>query len=315
MKLKGEKVLRPVHPNAGIAADYRRKLDAMIAEMQRSYVYFLTARYRENEDRIKIAMDGERNRWARYVDPVDMRPLFRCDPTTVSDPLLALDTRPLPPGEWIIAMDANPARELAAELKRLGRRWQKRFDEAAPKVARWFSTAASVRSRRSLMKILKDAGIAVDFTMTRGMRDVLDATVQENVSLIRSIAQKYHTEVEGMVMRSVTAGRDQASLVEDLEKRFAITRRRAALIARDQNNKATAVFTRVRQQEVGIEEAIWLHSHGGHEPRPTHLANSGKRYKVAEGWFDPDPKVRRHIWPGELINCRCVPKSVVKGFS
>lgn len=265
MKRKGEKVLRPVHPNAGIAADYRRKLDALIAEMQRSYVYFLTARYRENEDRIKIATD------------------------------------------------ANPARELAAELKRLGRRWQKRFDEAAPKLARWFSTAASVRSRRSLMKILKDAGIAVDFTMTRGMRDVLDATVQENVSLIRSIAQKYHTEVEGMVMRSVTAGRDQASLVEDLEKRFAITRRRAALIARDQNNKATAVFTRVRQQEVGIEEAIWLHSHGGHEPRPTHVANSGKQYKISEGWYDP--AVKRYIWPGTEINCRCVSKPIVKGFS
>jgi uncharacterized protein with gpF-like domain len=74
-------------------------------------------------------------------------------------------------------------------------------------------------------------------------------------------------------------------------------------------------MNRARQEELGITEAVWLHSHAGKKPRPTHLANHGKRYNVAEGWFDPDPKVRKHIWPGELINCRCVSKSVVKGFS
>lgn len=313
MKRRGEKVLRPVMPNAGIAADYRRRIDRLIAEMQRSYVHFLTREYRANEDRIEIATDEQRKSWAQWVEPLDTRPLFRCDPTGLPDPLMALDTTPLPPGRWVLAMDASPARALEAELKKLGTRWQRRFNEAAPKLARWFATSASVRSRRTLMKILKEAGIAVDFTMTRGMKDVLQATVAENVSLIRSIASKYHTEVEGMVMRSVTAGRDAGSLAADLEKRFAITRRRAALIARDQNAKATATFTRVRQHEVGIERAIWLHSAGGHEPRPTHVANSGKPYKITEGWFDP--AVGRYIWPGTEINCRCVSKPIVKGFS
>jgi uncharacterized protein with gpF-like domain len=94
-----------------------------------------------------------------------------------------------------------------------------------------------------------------------------------------------------------------------------VTKRRAALIARDQNNKATAVFVRVRQKQAGIKKAMWLHSHGGKEPRKTHLANDGKLYDPQKGWFDPDPKVRRRIWPGELINCRCVSRSVVEGFS
>jgi uncharacterized protein with gpF-like domain len=89
----------------------------------------------------------------------------------------------------------------------------------------------------------------------------------------------------------------------------------AALIARDQNNKATAVFVRVRQKQAGITKAMWLHSHGGKEPRKTHLANDGKLYDPAKGWFDPDPKVRRHIYPGELINCRCSSITVVPGFS
>ena len=260
-----DKVLRPVHPNAGISAAYRTRLRALIDEMQRSYVYFLKAQYRENPPRL--------------------------------------------------AMDATPAVDLHRELSLLGRRWQRRIDSAAPKLAEWFSRSTERRSRASLLKILTDSGIAVEFKMTPTMKDAFDATLAENVALIKSIPRQFHTEVEGAVMRSVSAGRDIGQMVAELEARHDITRRRAALIARDQNNKATAVFARVRMQEAGVEEAVWLHSHAGKVPRKTHKANSGQRYKVAEGWFDPDPKVRRRIWPGELINCRCVPKPVVKGFS
>ncbi|WP_257785984.1 hypothetical protein [Burkholderia ubonensis] len=41
-----------------------------------------------------------------------------------------------------------------------------------------------------------------------------------------------------------------------------MTKRRAAFIAHNQNSKATATITRVRQEGLGITEAIWLHSHG-----------------------------------------------------
>lgn len=260
-----EKVLRPVHPNVGIAASYRKRLLRLLDKMARSYEHWLCACYRANEP--------------------------------------------------VMAQDATPAAELKKTLEGLGKRWQKQWDSAAPELAAYFRMSVEKRSSAALRRILKDAGISVKFKMTPAMRDIAQAVVTENVSLIKSIPQQYHTQVEGMVMRSVTAGRDLYQLARDLQKQFGVTRRRAALIARDQNNKATAVFTRARQLEVGINEAIWLHSHGGREPRPTHIANDGNRYNVAEGWYDPDPKVRRRIWPGELINCRCVPKAIVKGFS
>ena len=78
-----------------------------------------------------------------------------------------------------MAQDASAARELERELRKLGSRWEKRIDEAAPRLAAWFARAASTRSEAALRKILRDAGISVRFTMTRGMRDVLDATVAE----------------------------------------------------------------------------------------------------------------------------------------
>ncbi len=259
------KVLSPVHPNTGLNAEYRAKLDRLIEEMTRSYARWVVAQYRKTPPRI--------------------------------------------------AQDATPAKELEKEIRRLGKMWEKRLNEMAPKLARWFLQSVSKRSQDRLKKILKDGGMSVEFHMTPVVRDITEAAIAENVSLIKSIGAQYHTQIEGLVMRSVAAGRDLEYLSKELHARYGVTKRRAAFIARDQNNKATAVITRVRQQEAGIEEAVWLHSHGGNEPRPTHLANSGQRYKISEGWFDPDPKVRRNIWPGELINCRCVCKPVIKGFS
>ena len=58
-----------------------------------------------------------------------------------------------------------------------------------------------------------------------------------------------------------------------------------------------------------------MHSGGGKHPRPTHLkaGREQKRYDVTKGWFDPE--VDKFILPGELPNCRCVSRAVVKGFS
>lgn len=263
---KHEKLLRPVHPNVGIEAAYRKKLLALVDEMNASVEYFLKAAYRANEPAI-------------------------------------------------MAMDATPAAGLQSAIDDLTKRWKKRFDKGSKALAEYFARQAYSNGDRVMMKILKDAGMTVEFKMTSTMRDVMRATIEQNVGLIKSIPEQYLTQVQGAVMRSVQAGRDLGGLTKELEEQFGVTRRRAALIARNQNNMATASMTRVRQVEVGIVEAVWLHSHGGREPRPTHLANTGKRYNVAEGWFDPDPRVRRRIWPGELINCRCVPKAVVKGFS
>jgi len=213
-----------------------------------------------------------------------------------------------------LAQDDLPAADMGRAMRILARRWESRFDEAAESLGRYYAQAMGKRSDAQLKAILKRAGIAVEFRMTPAMRDVMEATIQQQVGLIRSIGQQHLSQVEGLVMRSVQSGGDLAMLTRELRERYGATRSRAELIARHQNNMATASMTRARQEELGITEAIWLHSRGGREPRPTHLANDGNRFNVTDGWFDPDPKVRQRIWPGQLINCRCVSKSIVPGF-
>jgi uncharacterized protein with gpF-like domain len=217
----------------------------------------------------------------------------------------------------VLATDETPAAELQRAIAKLSRRWQKNINDAAPELAKWFAQSQYTRSDAALRSILRKAGISVKFRwrMTSAMRDVFRATVEENVGLIKSIPQQYLGEVQGLVMRSVQRGRDLEFLTKELRKRYDITERRAAFIALDQNNKATSAMQRIRQTELGIEEGIWMHSHAVREPRRTHLGNDGKRFSIAKGWYDPDPKVKRYIWPGELINCHCTWRPVVKGFS
>ena len=200
-------------------------------------------------------------------------------------------------------------------MRKLSRRWLKRFDTMADLLADYFAQSVSARTDAQLKRILKDGGFAVEFKMSRAQRDVLNATVQENVSLIRSIPRQYLTQVEGIVSRSVQTGRDMKALSDDLQKAFGVTKRRAAIISRDQSNKATAMLTRARHLELGITENVWVHSRGGKVPRPTHVKAGldGVRFDVAKGWYDP--AVGEYVWPGTLINCRCVGRPVIKALS
>lgn len=290
--------LGAVRPNAGIKDEYRAKLERRIDEMAKSYAHWIRACYRANKPR--MAMDSV------VLFPKHLEQVGRETGETLS-----VDED----GAIWLAMDASPAQELQRELRGLGAKWQQQFDDGAPEIAAWFAKKASKRSEAVLKSILKKAGYTVQFKMTQKMRDVFTATVEENVSLIKSIPSQFHTQVEGLVMRSVATGRDLHQLTRDLQKRFGVTRKRAEFISLDQNNKATSALMKVRHVELGLEEGIWLHSHAGKEPRPTHLANHGKKFSILEGWFDPDPRVRTRIMPGQLIKCRCTWKPIVKGFS
>lgn len=262
--------LNPVRPNAGDTAKYRRRLEALIKEMNDSVVFWTEATYKANAPEI--------------------------------------------------AQDELPYAALQRVIRKLSKRWQKRFDEASKELAEYFTKRANQRSAQQLMQMLRDAGFSVKFKMTRAARDVMQASIAEQVGLIKSIPERYFTEVEGAVMRSVQQGRNLSTLTKDLQKNYGVTYRRAKTIASDQNNKMTATLTRVRQQEAGIKEAIWVHSGGGKEPRPNHLAAGQRkqRYDITKGMWDPDAEGKgkgKMIFPGELINCRCVSRPVVSGFS
>lgn len=258
------KTCRAVPANRGIEAKYRKALQRLIVEMHASVEYWLTAAYRKDPPRM-----------AALVEQAQDAPL--------------------------LGADASPSAKIKKILDELARRWTKRFDDYAPKLAEAYLQGMFKASDSAMRAALKDAGWTVEFKMTPAVRDAFQASLAENVGLIKSIPEKYLTQVEGVVMRSYSAGRDLHTMVKDLKALYPAVADRAELIARDQSNKANAVVNRARQLELGIDRGIWMHSHAGKNPRPSHVAANGKEFKIADGCLIDGEM----ILPGQKINCRC----------
>ncbi len=202
-----------------------------------------------------------------------------------------------------LAEDATPSQKAAKEIKKLSVKWQKHFDKMAEAAARNFIHSQYRATDQAFRHALLDAGWSIKFEMTPDVRDAMNASLAENVQLIKSIPSQYLSEVQGIVMRNYASGLDLKSMVKEIQTRYGVTSRRAYLIARDQSSKASSVVQRARQMEIGITEAVWMHSRASKEPRRTHLAMDGKTYKVEKGMWDSD--VQKWIFPSQLINCHC----------
>jgi len=256
------KILRAIKPNAGIRAKYRRRLEAMIDDMNRSVVWWLRAEYRREENRI--------------------------------------------------AQDASPAAALGKRIQTLFRYWMRRWQNKLEDFARDFVHSTERKTRNSIKQALKDAGFTVRMDPARAENDVMAALIRENVALIKSIPEHYFTEVTGLVMRSASRGRDVKFLEDELAKRYAITKRRAKLIVRDQSNKATQAIRSIEAKELGITEGVWVHVPGAKSSRKTHMQMNGKRFRLDEGLYDS--AVGRKVLPGELVACNCTFRAVIPEF-
>ena len=145
----------------------------------------------------------------------------------------------------------------------------------------------------------------------------------QNSQLITSLAETEFDRVSGIVQRGLQEGSSYGSIADDIQKSFGITRRHAKLIARDQTTKLNGSLTKLRQQELGIEEFEWQTS-GDERVRQSHKVLDGKICR----W--DDPTVFKNSKNGEWIkrstiggtekntsqdvNCRCVPIPILEGF-
>lgn len=207
---------------------------------------------------------------------------------------------------------ANQTRLLKLALQKWGGLWTKRLDVLSLKLSALFADKAQRATDTSMREAFRVAGFTVKFKPTSGSVSAFQAVIAENVNLIRSIPQQFLKDVETAVWTSVMAGGSLTELSNKIESSYGVGYRRAALIARDQNAKAKAVMERTRRRELGVTEAIWQHSAGGKEPRPTHVAMSGKRYRIDDGMYDS--AIGKNTWPGIEINCRCTSRAVLPGF-
>jgi SPP1 gp7 family putative phage head morphogenesis protein len=203
----------------------------------------------------------------------------------------------------------DAATVLSRALAKWGQLWTRKFNLLSGVIAQRFASKNFEATETATRAAFAAAGWTVKFKPTARSVEAYRAVIAENVNLIKSIPQQYLKDVRTQVWALVMKGGDLGTLSKNLQASYGVTKRRAALIARDQNAKAKAVIENTRRREIGITEAVWMHSHAGKEPRPAHVAMNGKRFSLAKGMWDSVEK--EWVLPGQLINCRCTSRALI----
>lgn len=187
-------------------------------------------------------------------------------------------------------------------------KWTDRLDQLSNEVAQDFVGKTKTNYDKRLMRILKRRGFTVRFTNSKRVQDQAQIAIGENTSLIKSVGSQYLDNVRAAVWSSVKDGYDLESLIKQLKHIDGVTDRRAKIIAKDQVAKVNQDFEDARCEELGITEAIWLHSHAGKQPRPSHVKANGTRYNIKQGLYLDGA----WTWPAFQINCRCRKKLIIE---
>lgn len=189
-------------------------------------------------------------------------------------------------------------------------------DQQRKRIAEQVSFSISGFNKKQVNKVLKSM-IGVDlFFDDSFLTNETTAFVDSNISLIKSIDERYFTEIEEIIFRGARQGVRHEEIRKEISSRFSVARNRAKLIARDQINKFNGQLTKLRQESVGVKEYIWRTSLDervrgnptGRFPRavPSHWDREGKKFK----WEKPPSDGH----PGEPIQCRCYAEPVLEGL-
>lgn len=241
-----------------------------------------------------------------------------------------------------VAMDAGEGTWLTTEvqkrLKSLGSKWEKRFKEFAENKSPDMVKKVLKNTDLQLKSILKDYFADVRFElldMPVALKQVVNAHIAENVSLIKSIAPQYLDRVQGALSRAITGGGSIRQFEMEVAKYSGQELNRAKLIAHDQIHKVFTTMVARRCGQLGVKRMQWFHSHARKEPRPYHIRKwdgksglkdghpngldgfifeLGNLPVIQEETVSKSGKVQKEIrgLPSQLVNCGCFMKPVIE---
>ncbi len=200
--------------------------------------------------------------------------------------------------------DGSPAARARIIINRLMDKYRVRFNDLAASATKRMIRATvkhvDKTAGMSLREMSKDLQVT-DFWSPR-LTEIVAASTQEAVQLIKTIPERFLAQVQGETMRAITSGRGLADLTPFLQKHYGEATRKAKNVALDQTRKAYGNLAAQRMRDVGIKKFIWKHSHGGHEPRKQHQEWDGKVFR-----YDDLPVDDRFgpVLPGQAIGCKC----------
>lgn len=168
-----------------------------------------------------------------------------------------------------------------------------------------------LEAKRHTIGFLKAAKRALGIDLSAVVRkedlgDFLRTVATRNSGLIKGLADSVIQRVQVTVTNSVLAGKNMRELRAALKKDFAMSDRRAKLIARDQTAKLTSELNEFRHRQAGITQYVWRTSKD-ERVRPRHSKIDGVTYT-----YGKPTGAEEGLPPGRPIQCRCIAQAIVE---
>lgn len=215
-----------------------------------------------------------------------------------------------------VRLDANAEQELRELFEAVQSQLERLFPDTI--LAAWSRAMVGHVNRVSKGNIARTAK-TVDIDIEpllhdRGLNPYFQNVVDENVGLIRSIAQSDVPQFKNQLVMAITQDLPSDQIRQMIQDHFGKSREKARLLAVDQVGKLNGRLDQYRQQQVGGSRYRWRTSKdervagnpSGRYPHatPSHWAREGKTYR-----WDSPPKGGH---PKQRVRCRCWAEMVIE---
>lgn len=187
-------------------------------------------------------------------------------------------------------------------------------EQARSMIRRTLSLEAARHTADWRERVNKAIGIDLSAVVDdEDIRPHIELAAQGFMVLIKGLTDEIQKRLASKLIPMIIAGASQRQMAEMLAGEFDFSKKRAALIGRDQAAKFNGALNRIRQQQAGVTTYQWSTSldervrgnPSGKYPnaKPSHWDREGKEFS----WSKPPSDGH----PGEPINCRCVALAVL----
>lgn len=166
------------------------------------------------------------------------------------------------------------------------------------------------RSRDEFYSRIENAiGISSkELAATEGMKATTNALKLETIEWVKKLRDQTLEEYTANTLRAMTLGNGLEGILDQYDGLVEKRKNHAKMVARTQINTYNSISTKIRAQNLGITQAVWIASMD-ERTRPSHAERDGKIFDLDKGLYSSiDGK---DLLPGVDYNCRCTMRLII----
>lgn len=149
-----------------------------------------------------------------------------------------------------------------------------------------------------------------ELAATEGMKATTNALKLETAQWVKKLRDETLELYTSNTLRAMTLGNGLEGILNEFEGLEEKRKSHAKFTARNQINNYNSISTKIRAQNLGITQGVWVASMD-ERTRPSHAERDGKTFNLDKGLYSSiDGK---HLLTGTDYQCRCTTRFIIPG--